>query len=150
MSKLGEATGAPVALKLADGEYFFSPLTLNDLGEFEEWAEQNFWERLKVRLARMPEKMRPELKQRAYNDVEKGIAQARAMMTMEGTARLAWLSLRARHPGLKPDDAGRLITVENLPMVQELLDRSSGLAAKKGDDRPPVKKAGKKHPAEKK
>lgn len=55
---------------------------------------------------------------------------SRLIHSIEGTARLLWLSLRKRQPALTYDEVVPLLTLDNLQSVQAKLDEVSGLVKK--------------------
>ena len=144
MSELADMAGASRPLTLGGKEYFLSPLSLGDFAEFDAWAEEQFWRRVEQRVARLPEGLRWKLLGRACDELNDGDVPPRAMMTMAGTARLVWLSLRKRHPELTPEKAADLVTLRTRERVQAVLDRLNGMTTagehqpEEGTPDPPV------------
>jgi len=147
MSELSDMTGASRPVRLGGAEYFLSPLSLGDFAEFDAWAEEEFWRRTQERVARMPEGLRERLLEKAYERLGDGDVSVDAMMTVAGTARLVWLSLRREHPDVTPEQTAELVTLETRKRVQATLDRLNGLREKEegsadpkagaaGEDRP--------------
>ena len=75
----------------------------------------------------MPEGLRARLLERACSEIDEGAIAVNAMITVAGTARLVWLSLRKRHPELTPAQAADLVTLDTRKQVQEILDRLNGM-----------------------
>ena len=148
MSELTDMTAAARPVRLCGKEYLLSPMSLGDFAEFDAWAEEQFWQKKQGRVARMPEEMRAKLLERAFDEFDEARVSVRAMMTIAGTARLVWLSLRKCHPAVTPEQAAELVTLETRVMVQATLDKLNGLEsdAKGGEGKPdpPARKAAKK------
>jgi len=120
-------TGAARSVELCGGTYRLSPLSLRDFAEFDVWAEEEFWRKTETRVARMPEGLRERLMEKAYERLGDGDVSVDAMMTVAGTARLVWLSLRKEHPNVGADQTAELVTLGNRQAVQATLDRLNGL-----------------------
>jgi len=148
MSELTDMTAAARPVTLCGVGYLLSPLSLGDFAEFDAWAEEEFWKKTQRRVARMPEEMRAELLRQAFDEFDEARVSVRAMMTIAGTARLVWLSLRKQHPHLGAEQAAELVTLETREMVQATLDKLNGLEPGKPDGEgkpdPPAGKAAKK------
>ena len=127
MSELSDMAGASRPVVLGGKEYYLSPLSLGDFAEFDAWAEEQFWRKTEQRVARMPEGLRATLLERAYSEIDEGAIAVNAMITIAGTARLVWLSLRKRHPELTPAQAADLVTLDTRQRVQAILDRLNGM-----------------------
>ena len=67
------------------------------------------------------------------------------MGTMIGTRFLLWASLRKNHPGLKLEEMGKLVDLDNFEAAAKIVEGLGGEAAKKRKNvsRGPVKKRGK-------
>ena len=148
MSELSDMTGASRPVVLGGKEWRLSPLSLGDFAEFDAWAEEQFWRKTEKRVARMPEGLRDRLLEQAYERLGDGGVSVDAMMTVAGTARLVWLSLRRQHSDVTPEQTAELVTLGNRKQVQATLDQLNGLRKKNDDEDegkadPKVLKAGK-------
>jgi hypothetical protein len=142
MTTLSQAAGAPAPLAPDDFDHLLSPLSLGDLAEFEAWANEKCLADAKAKIKFLADNdaLAPEVKQatlaQAFDRTKTGIASALAAATLDGTRKLALLSLRRRKPDITPAEIDQLITVANLADIKRKLDRASGFAEEEEDEQP--------------
>lgn len=161
MSDLTRIAGKPVTLTVGGQDYEFSPLTLDDLAEFEAWYASERLNRALDALGHVPEEYVPgdgsvkgEVHYSASARVEL-IARmsdagstdiATAMQSLRGVRQILWYSLRKRHPDMTPSQAGALVDFSNLGEMKSLIDNLAGIEAEETSG-PPARRRSARGPA---
>lgn len=134
MSSLGDLTAAPITVDLEGQVYRLAPLTLGDLGEFQQWVEMSPYREIAAVMAAIGDDptSRQFLLERALEESRKLRASMDAEIgkwfaTPSGIAHLLWLSLRVHQPHLSATDVGRLVSWGNMDAIKPLLDRVCGM-----------------------
>ena len=134
MTTLPDMAGTPRTVEIRGKEYKVSPLTIDDLAEFETIVRM---ERNKALLGSLKGS---ELD----NDVIAeaiGAAAARPvslkdidnnMGSMMGVRFLLWCALRKNHPEVKLNEMGKLIDLDNFGEAASIVSGLGGKAVKKG------------------
>ncbi len=136
MNQLSEIAGASSTFEFGGKTYTMSPLTIGDLAEFAQWAEDRAIAKAEKRIALMPDDKKAIL-QKAFDESDAGTTEARAMGTMDGIRMLSWLSLRRAHKDLTAEQVGDLVTMAELSKFRQRIDRLSGLEPDPNDQSPP-------------
>ena len=127
--------------------YTFSPLTLGDIAELQEWFVLQPVEDLSKDIANFGEHMTPEHKGKlvaeAHEEYEKRrkvVRQATrnkelinevadkmqaALGTVDAVAMMMWLSIRTHHPEVTREECKKLMDVNTLVAVKALMDEIS-------------------------
>lgn len=136
MSDLAKMAAKPVTMVVSGEEYAFSPLTLDDLAEFESWYES---ERMKRALDALGDGAPGDRVQLISQMGDAGAADiAQAMQSLRGVRQILWYSLRKRNPEMTPEDAGGIVNLANLDEMRSLLDKLVGLDSEDTDNSPPA------------
>jgi len=133
MSDLADMVGAPKKVTIKGREYQVSPLTINDLAEFEAEVKKIRSEDIRKELkeAGLPDEI---VAQKIVENVSKSISMddvTNAMGTMRGTRYLLWCALRKNHKELKLEDMGDLITLDNFDEATGIITQLGGRAVEK-------------------
>ena len=127
MSDLTRMAGKPVTLTVGGEAYEFSPLTLDDLAEFESWFAS---ERLQRALEALGDGAAGDRVQLIAQMSDAGSADiATAMQSLRGVRQILWYSLRKKQPEMTPSEAGALVDLSNLEEMKTLLDTLAGIEA---------------------
>lgn len=144
MTTLPDIVGAPRIVEIRGKEYKVSPLTIDDLAEFETIVRK---ERNKALLESLEEsKLRDSVITEAIGatasmpvslaDIDKH------MGSMMGVRFLLWCSLKKNHPELKLKEMGKLIDLDNFEDAAKIVSGLGGKAVKEAKNvkRGPKKK----------
>jgi hypothetical protein len=142
MSDLTRIAAKPVTLTVGGEEYSFSPLTLDDLAEFEAWHASD---RLDRALIALGDGDRVSLITKMGDASAAEIAEA--MQSLRGVRQILWYSLRKQHPDLTPNDAGALVDFSNLAEFRTLIDKLAGLGDEETPAGPPARRRSARGPA---
>jgi hypothetical protein len=142
MSDLSRIAAKPVTLTVGGEEYSFSPLTLDDLAEFEAWHASD---RLDRALIALGDGDRVSLITKMGDASAAEIAEA--MQSLRGVRQILWYSLRKQHPDLTPNDAGALVDFSNLAEFRTLIDKLAGLGDEETPAGPPARRRSARGPA---
>jgi hypothetical protein len=136
MSDLAKMAAKPVTMVVSGEEYAFSPLTLDDLAEFESWYES---ERMQRALDALGDGAPGDRVQLISQMGDAGAADiAQAMQSLRGVRQILWYSLRKRNPEMTPAEAGALVNLANLEEMRTLLDGLVGLGGDEESTSPPA------------
>lgn len=139
MSDLAKVAAKPVTLTVGGADYQFSPLTLDDLAEFEAWHES---ERLQRGLDALGEGAPGDRVQLIAQMNDAGAADiAQAMQSLRGVRQILWYSLRKQRPEITPSEAGELVNLANLEEMRSLLDRLVGLDSEESSSPPAARRS---------
>lgn len=129
MSGVAKAAGKGLEITLKGEVYRITPLTINDLAEFEAFVKS---QRLKVFLNAtkgddgLTSKERidtiTKIASQEFTDTDIG----EHMATITGTRFLMWRALSKEQPKLKLEDMGTLIDMNNFKEIADLLNAVSG------------------------
>ncbi|MFA5041114.1 MAG: hypothetical protein WC464_05730 [Bdellovibrionales bacterium] len=111
---LAKMTAAVSELKIDNITYRISPLRDMDFGEFERWVQDRYMDVALRNLELLSEKDREVLIKAAYEKAAALTASSPEaiglMTTVEGAAKLLWLSLRRERPDITIEAAQELAT----------------------------------------
>jgi len=129
---LPQITAAPSEIDFEGKTYRLTPLADQDFGEFQRWMQDNYIDLAKRNLDGLSEADRSSFLAHAYDEAAKLTLDSpetlRIMRTVDGAAKLLWLSLRREHPELTFQDAKVLCTkVEFVKWSMERIDRINRL-----------------------
>jgi hypothetical protein len=143
MSDLTRMGAKPVTLTVGGEEYSFSPLTLDDLAEFESWHASERLNRALDALGDAGDRVTliTKLADAPAADI------AEAMQSLRGVRQILWYSLRKQHPDLTPNDAGALVDFSNLAEFRTLIDSLAGLGDEETTNNPPARRRSARGPA---
>lgn len=121
------ATAAPMPIKLAGKEYLLSPLADGDYSEFMMWVKAMIMQLARDNLGDLPQNERDMLLKYAFDTCKGLTVHSRevlsAMSTVDGAARLLWLSLRRKHEDLTHEKVVSLMTdSQTLQYAMEQVD----------------------------
>ncbi|MBI5724598.1 MAG: hypothetical protein HZA50_11605 [Planctomycetes bacterium] len=122
---VSQITAAPSVLALNGVEYRLSPLRDCDYGEFERWVQDRYFDVAKRNLADLPDAQKDSLLRHAYERAA-GLTinspeALNLMVTVDGAAKLMYLSLRREHPAITQEEATKLCT--DPAVVRQCMDR---------------------------
>lgn len=132
MPELSRITAQPTEIEVNGERFFLSPLTLGDMGEFSQWAADRLIEKTEQRIALLekhgicPETKKTEMLQAAFDLIDSGQADSKAMISPAGIIKMGWISLRKRHPEITEEKAAQIVTMNGVTHFQKKLDRVSG------------------------
>lgn len=148
MTTLPEMAATPGTIQLNGDTYRISPLKLSEFAEFERWVEDTPIRRAIRNLASVPEELQGTILREAQREaaesrklksgnagevrkslMERQLRMGEAMMTVEGTTFLLYLSLRKQQPELNQQQISELVTIDRLPYIQQTLDDINGFGA---------------------
>ena len=133
MSELAPIAGTARMVKIKDKEYKVSPLTIDDLAEFEVVVRT-------VRNKALLESLKGSDLEESLLAEAIGAAAARPvtlkdidknMGSMIGVRFLLWCALKKNHPEVKLDEMGRLIDLDNFEEAAGIVAELGGKATKK-------------------
>jgi hypothetical protein len=111
---LSKMTAAVSELKIDNITYRISPLRDMDFGEFERWVQDSYMDVALRNLESLSEKDREVLIKAAYEKASNLTFASKEsitlMTTVDGAAKLLWLSLRREHPDITIEIAQELAT----------------------------------------
>lgn len=139
MTTTPQATAAPIAVTLAGQKFRMRPLRDCDFGEFEAWVKRRYIDTARQMAEGLSEADRQTLLNRAFDKAAvltfSSPDALKLMVTVEGAAKLVWLSLRTEHPDLAEDQVKAWLSDSRT--MAEALDRVDYL---NGDGKVRVKK----------
>ena len=139
MSDLAKMAAKAVTLTVGGEEYAFSPLTLDDLAEFEAWYES---ERLQRGLDALGDGAPGDRVQLISQMGDAGAADiAQAMQSLRGVRQILWYSLRKARPEITPSESGALVNLANLEEMRALLDQLIGLNGEESSSPPAARRS---------
>ena len=134
MTNLPDMAGAAAEIQLNGSVYRLSPLQLAEFAEFERWVDDEPIRRARRNLDGLSFELQSKMLEQAQHESSStaGASQRQAriatqMSSMEGVCYLIWLSLRRNHPELELATLAGLISLDNLPYIQQRLDDINGL-----------------------
>ncbi|HAI11074.1 MAG TPA: hypothetical protein DCM28_05175 [Phycisphaerales bacterium] len=126
MSDLSTVTAAPIEIELGSKTYKMRPLTIADLGDFENWVRQKIIANSMHAARDLPARDRRDLTSEAINAASRVTYDSREaqgmMQSIEGAGQLIYLSLRHEHP-----DITREQVVSKLANVQQFSNLADSL-----------------------
>lgn len=130
MTTLPDMAGTPRTVKIGEKDYNVSPITIDDLAEFETEVRKLRSESIKAMLKEtgLPDDV---IAQKLVESASKSISIddiQEAMTSMQGTRYLLWCALRKHQPELKLEKMGNLITLDNFDEATEILGKLGGKA----------------------
>lgn len=130
MTALPDMAGTPRIVKIGGKDYKVSPITIDDLAEFETEVRKLRSESIKAMLKEtgLPDDV---IAQKLVESASKSISIddiQEAMTSMQGTRYLLWCALRKHQPELKLEEMGNLITLDNFDEATEILGKLGGKA----------------------
>lgn len=132
MTTLPDMAGTPRTVEIRGKEYKVSPLTIDDLAEFETVVRK---ERNKALL----ESLESSKLQDSVITEAIGVTASRPvsladidkhMGSMMGVRFLLWCSLKKNHPELKLEEMGQLIDLDNFEDAAKIVSELGGKATK--------------------
>lgn len=109
-----DITAAPSEVVIGDEVFLVSPMQDKDYGEFERWVQDRYLDVATRNAEKIPEGNRDVWLQHAYDRAAAITITSdealKIMVTVEGSARMFWLSTRRNHPDLTYDRALQLLT----------------------------------------
>lgn len=137
------ATAAPTSFELDGKEYFLSPLSDKDFGEYERWVQSRIISIATENLKHIPERLHDSIIKHAYDKAVKvditSVEALATMATVEGIVKIMCLSLQHRHPDLKEDEVRNLIfSPGNLQKAMRQLEFVNALTTKLADEKKEV------------
>lgn len=134
MANLPDMAGAAGEIQLNGSVYRLSPLRLSEFAEFERWVDDEPIRRARRNLDGLSFELQSKMLEQAQNESRNAARAAQRqdriaqqMASVEGVGYLIWLSLRQNHPELELDTLTGLISLDNLPYIQQRLDDVNGL-----------------------
>ncbi len=137
MTTLPDMAGTPRLAKIGGKEYKVSPLTIDDLAEFETIVRVERNRALLIAL-KGSELTNDVIAEAIGAAAAKPVSLAeidKNMGSMMGVRYLLWSALKKNHPEVKLEEMGKLITLENF-------DEASGIVADLGGKATKGKNAG--------
>lgn len=133
MSELGSMTGAAKTVEIRGKEYKITPLTLEDLADFEDFIKK---ERKKETIESLKEAGLSEniLADKIIEISKKSIGLDEVnefMSTMTGVKRLLFVVLKKHQKDIKEEDMGKLVTLDNFEEVGDIISELGGKAVEK-------------------
>lgn len=145
MTSTANAVGAPVEIKLAGKTYLMSPLSDEDYGTFERWMRSQAIATAKENLDGLSPADREILLKCAYEKASRlSITSPDAlpyMASRDGAARLTWLGLLHRHPGMTLEEVKTLLADQQT--INDAMDKIDEVN-RLDDEKTSKKKTGKK------
>ena len=138
MTNLPDMAGAMAEIELGGKTYRMHRLNVDDFAEFEQWVDDIPIRQAARNIDILPPDLQMKMMQQAQ-DTASAASEAdpikrqerikSQMMSMGGIGYLIWLSLRQDHPDLTRKTAVGMITLDNLPYVQQRLDEINGFSS---------------------
>lgn len=128
MTTLPDMAGTPRVVEIRGKEYKVSPLTIDDLAEFEVIVRQirNEEIRKEFKKSEISEELIAEkIVEYASKPVSWDNVQS-AMNSMTGTRYILWQALKKHQPNLKLEDMGSLIGLDNFKEVTKIRNELGG------------------------
>ena len=138
MTNLPDMAGAAAEIELNGSSYRTHRLNIDDWAEFEQWVDDTPIRQAARNLNRIPPDLQMKIMQQAQDAAsaaseEDPIKRAgritSRMSSMSGIGFLTWLTLRQDHPDLTRKTVAGMITLDNLPYVQQRLDAINGFSS---------------------
>ncbi len=143
MSDLTRMGAKPVTLTVGGEEYSFSPLTLDDLAEFEAWHASERLNRALDALGDAGDRVSLITKMGDASAAEI----AEAMQSLRGVRQILWYSVRKCHPDMTPSETAGLVNFGNLAEMRTLIDSLAGLGDEETTNNPPARRRSARGPA---
>ncbi|MFG0247841.1 MAG: hypothetical protein ACF8OB_03055 [Phycisphaeraceae bacterium JB051] len=130
MSDLSAVTAAPIEIQLGSDTFKMRPLTIGDLGEFENWVRQKVISNAMYASRGLDPAEKRELTGQAINAASRityDSDEAMGMMqSIEGASHLVYLSLRHDHPAITREQVvNKLSNIKQFTEVAENLMKVS-------------------------
>ncbi len=130
MSELAPTAGKPKQVTISGKDYTVSPLTIDDLAEFELFVkgERNKTISESLKQAGIKEELiaqkivESSAKPIGINEIDE------SMRTISGVRYLLWFGLKKNHPELKLDKMGKLVTLANFEEASAIVAEMGGKA----------------------
>lgn len=150
MSDLSTVTAAMIEIQLGGQAYKMRPLTIADLGDFENWVRQKIIANAMHAARDLPARDRRDLTSESINAASRvtyDSPEAQGMMqSIEGAGQLMHLSLRHEHPDLTREQViSKLTNVKQFSELAESLMKISAPSLS-GDAASPESSAPKAEP----
>ena len=123
---LSNAAGVGVAMNIAGKEYRIKPLTVRDLAEFEGYVRSKRLRTFMEAAEGLPAAEKSEIIRSIVGNPPTGDDVSREMETLDGVRFLLWKTLAKTSVGMTLDEAGDLVTADNLGEVSTALQAVSG------------------------
>ena len=147
MINLSQLSGSTIDIEIGGESFKLSPLTLADVAIMQDWYCEKPMYDVASDIAKWPEaysdkekgklfrqaKEKMENRRRVRNGLEpedKIIEECKEDMnrefsSLDGVAKMFWLSLRKAQPELNEKDIRELVTLESVAMIKNCMDRMS-------------------------
>jgi hypothetical protein len=131
MSDLSTVTAAPIEIELGGKTFKMRPLSIADLGEFENWVRQKIISNAMHAARDLPARDRRDLTSEAISiasSVTYDSREAQGMMqSIEGAGQLVCLSLRREHPDITREQVVSMLA--NVKQFSELAESLMKISA---------------------
>lgn len=121
-------------------DYLLAPLDVDDLADFRAWVKSRYLKDI-AEVANNLKKGKNEYLIEAYKNIPSGheldIIVAGEMSTIEGLRKLFFFSIHKNHSEITEAIVEKMVTITNLPAMENLIDKVSGFGE-------PEKQKGKK------
>ncbi len=130
MADLSKMSGQGIDWPVGGKVYKLSPVKLKEMGAFTQWVENKYIKDMTKVAENLPEGKQNEFLVEALKKtptgIELSIKVGEAMVTIEGTKELIYISLKKHHSDITREEVNKIVTFENLKLAQDLLDKTSG------------------------
>ena len=114
---LSKSLATPREFKLNGTTYKITPITLNDLAAYEQYCKDNIRESLLA----MKDISKREIIQEIIASEREGIDIDKSLGSMDGVRFLFWRSLKQNHEELSIEDAGALVSINNMDLISSMM-----------------------------
>lgn len=119
-----EATGKGIEITLRGKTYKLTPVTINDLAEFETYIRNERMKIVSQAALGFPPDERREMVMDALTVTQSTLL--REINSIRGARFLIHRAMLQNYPDMKLEDVGQLCGVDNLPEVMAILDNMYG------------------------
>lgn len=142
MPDVNQMTAKPLEWPIGDKVYKFGLLDVDDLGEFNAWVlNKHIKAAHKVAAAlkgfEKQEYLMSVLKELPHG-TELDMMAAREMTSVEGIRKMIHLSLKKINSSITEEEVKKIVTIENLKELQNVVDKLSGFTEDETDKNKPV------------
>ena len=132
MGTLADLSGAPSEIVAGGKSYRLSPLSLDQNGELERWAEDESaamaYRQARAKLLALDDALTPEDRAAILAAADEAAkSRGTALQTVRGVVKVLRLMFSRHHPGLTDDELTEIVREIGINAMHEKIDHVNGL-----------------------
>lgn len=135
MADLPDMAGVGLVWPFEKQNYKLAPLDVDDLALFKTWVKNRYLKDV-AEIANNLKEGKTEYLIEAYKKIPFGheldVIVAKEMSTIEGLRKLFFFSIHKNHPEITEAIVEKMVTIANLPAMENLVDKVSGFGEPEG------------------